>query len=99
MSTAYPMRYAAMLLGVFVIMFVGLGISPASRGQWLAANVPVFVILAGLVLSVHWFRFTRGAYTCLFALLLLHEISAHYADWLVPGEQLMERTTGFTVEQ
>jgi putative membrane protein len=99
MGSEYPMRYPAVLLGLFLVIFVTLGISPASRSYWWLANVPILAALAALVLTTRRFRFTKTAYSCLFVLLVLKEVEAHYVDWLVPGEWWVERSTGFTLEQ
>ena len=79
-------RYALVLLLVFLVVFVGLGINPTSRGDWLLENV--LTVLA-LVWVIWWYRRTplsNLACTLMFVFGVLHEIGAHYQYSEVPYE-------------
>ena len=83
----YSTNYALSLLGVFLAIFVALGIDPASRADWLLENV---ITVFALVWVIWWYRrepLSNLACTLLFLFGVLHEIGSHYQYSDVPYEQ------------
>ena len=76
--------FPAVLLGAFLVWFVGWGIAPSFREDWLLENVLVFVAVPALVWAYPRFRFSNPAYVYLFVFFCLHEVGAHYTYSLVP---------------
>nr|WP_246387495.1 DUF2238 domain-containing protein [Chiayiivirga flava] len=72
------------LLGLFVLVWILLGIAPWYRADWLLENVLVFVAVPALVLQYRVLRYSNAAYTCLFAFFVLHQVGAHYTYAAVP---------------
>ncbi|MCQ4163549.1 DUF2238 domain-containing protein [Tahibacter harae] len=79
-----PSRYPLLLLGVFVAVWIALGIAPRYRQDWLLENVLVLIAVPLLILGHRRLRFSDATCTCLFVFLLLHEIGAHYTYSEVP---------------
>lgn len=77
-------RYPLVLLALFVVVFVVLGIDPATRGDWLLENVIVVLAVAGLTWGWRRLPLSNLAYTLLFVFGLFHEIGAHYQYADVP---------------
>lgn len=92
-------RFPLALLGAFGIVFVALGIAPKYREDWLLENVLVFVAVPALVLAWRNLRFSRGAYGCLFAFFVLHEVGAHYTYSEVPYDAWSVALTGHSVSE
>lgn len=79
-------RYALGLLLFFLVVFVGLGLDPTSRSDWLLEN---FLTVLALAWAIWWYRRTplsNLACTLLFVFGVLHEIGAHYQYSEVPYE-------------
>ncbi len=78
----------ASLLGLYLVEFVLLGIHPADRSVWVAENVPILLIVATLVITYRWFRFSNLAYALMSVLIFLHTIGGHYTFERVPFERV-----------
>jgi putative membrane protein len=91
-------RFALGLLTLFALAWVGLGISPHYREDWLLENI--LVVVAVPVLAIGWrhLPMTRLSYACLFAFALLHEIGAHYTYAEVPYDAFCQRYLGFSLD-
>lgn len=89
----------AILLGIFVPIWLALAISPVSRQDWLLENLLVLVAVPTLVLTAQRLRFSNGAYLCLFFFLVLHSIGAHYTYALVPYDSGWQSLTGSTFNE
>ncbi len=73
--------------GLFVLylaLFTVCAIRPYDRTIWFAENLPIVLIVAALVLSFRWFRFSNTAYVMMAVLVFLHTIGGHYTFELVP---------------
>ncbi len=92
-------RFAAALLGVFVVVWVGLAIRPWYRDDWLLENVLVFVLLPILIASRRRLPLSRLSYSCLFVFLCLHEVGAHYTYAQVPYDVWAEWLLGQNVSE
>lgn len=89
----------AILLGIFVPIWLALAISPVSRQDWLLENLLVLVAVPTLVLTAQRLRFSNGVYLCLFFFLVLHSIGAHYTYALVPYDSGWQSLTGSTFNE
>lgn len=72
------------LAAVFLIVFVWLGIAPASRAVWIAEVVPVFAVFIFLVITYSKFKFSNIAYSLMAIWLFWHTIGGHYTFSNVP---------------
>ena len=72
------------LLGLYLILMIGLAIEPYSRAIWFAENLPVWIVVAGLVLTFTKFRFSNFAYFLMWFFLCYHTIGGHYSFSRVP---------------
>lgn len=70
--------YPAILLGIFLIIWVLLALSPNYRSIWLDENILSVGLVVLLVATYHKFRFSNFSYTLLFFFLVLHTIGSHY---------------------
>ncbi len=91
--------FPAALLGMFLCVFVALGLAPAFRQDWLLEHVVPLALLSALVGTVHRLRFSNFSYACIFIFLLLHEVGAHYTYSLVPYDTWWQALTGRSLHE
>lgn len=73
------------LLGVYIIEFILLGISPYSRDVWWAENLPIVgVVLFLVILYIRGIRFSNLGYLLMAILPYIHTIGGYYTFELVP---------------
>lgn len=77
-------RIPHLLLGLYLLVFAVCAISPYSREVWLAENIPMWLIVGGLVILYRWHRFSNLAYLLMTVLPILHTIGGHYTFERVP---------------
>lgn len=77
-------RFPQFLAGVFVLVFIVLGIDPVSRGVWVAEVIPVVLVFALLVLTYRFFRFSNTAYLLMAFWMFWHTVGGHYTFANVP---------------
>ena len=87
-------KFALTLLGIFLVIFLGLAINPATRTDWLLENVITVVALAWLIWSYRRLPLSNLACGLLFAFGVLHEIGAHYQYSDVPYDQWFASISG-----
>jgi putative membrane protein len=87
----------AVLLAVFVAIWLSLAMSPLSRQDWLLENLLVLIAVPALVATRRRMRFSNASYICLFVFFLLHSIGAHYTYSLVPYDRWWQTLTGSTL--
>ena len=73
-----------LLFAMAVLAVVVSGIAPLHRQDWLLENLLVGVLLPLVAHDARRNRLSGVAYGLLFAMLLLHEVGAHYTYSLVP---------------
>ena len=96
------------LFAAYLIFFTLLGIHPYSRQVWIAENIPIVLIVAGLV--VLYFRgiyFSGLAYILMACLIFMHTVGGYYTFERVPfdwfdktfgfGRNMYDRVAHFTV--
>lgn len=72
------------LVIIYVLEFIILGIAPFDRATWIAENLPMVLIVLGLVLTYKKFKFSNLSYIFMFVLIYLHTIWGHYTFANVP---------------
>ncbi len=72
------------LLEIYIILFGVLAFSPLDRTTWWAENIPVLIIIIGLVASYRKFKFSNISYLLMALFLYLHTIGGHYTFEKVP---------------
>ncbi len=82
------------LFGLYLALFAVCAIQPFDRDVWIAENLPIVLIVAALVVSYRWFRFSNTAYLMMAVLVFLHTIGGHYTFERVPFQWVSD-TFGF----
>jgi putative membrane protein len=77
-------RIPTLLLLAYLVVFAILAVHPYERAVWWAENLPIMLIVAGLVLTYRWFAFSDTAYALMACLVLLHTIGGHFTFERVP---------------
>ena len=77
-------RFPLLLLAAYGCLFVFLAINPYDRAVWWAENLPIMLIVAGLVLTYRWCIFSNTAYALMACLVFLHTIGGHFTFERVP---------------
>jgi putative membrane protein len=77
-------RYIALLLLLFIPVFVWSAIGPHDRRDWLLENALVPIAFLALFCSRKRLLLSRVSYTLIFVFAVLHEFGAHYTYALVP---------------
>ena len=72
------------LLVLYLVEFSVLAIRPYDRTVWMVENAPIVLIVAFLVVTYRWFRFSNLAYLLMSVLVFLHTIGGHYSFERVP---------------
>ncbi len=78
-------NFPYILLGIYLIVFIALGIDPLSgRTVWFAENLPIFLIVLFLVITYKWFQFSNMSYFLMSFLIFMHTIGGYYTFAAVP---------------
>ncbi|WP_341502661.1 DUF2238 domain-containing protein [Gallaecimonas sp. GXIMD4217] len=80
MSRYFPQA----LLALFSVLFLWLGIDPASREVWVAEVIPVLGVVAILAFTFRAFRFSNLAYGLMAFWIFWHTVGAHFTFAHVP---------------
>lgn len=89
-------RYALILAGVFLIVWILLAIAPHDRADWALENALAVVCIIYLALTARRLPLSRISYTLIFVFLCLHEVGAHYTYAEVPYDAWFQATFGRT---
>lgn len=90
-------RFERRLLGLYLVWWLALAISPWFRADWLLENVLVVIALPLLVIIRS--DLSRAALVALFVFMLLHAIGAHYTYAEVPYDQWAKAISGHTLNE
>lgn len=72
-------------VGVYLILWIALAISPRDRGDWFLENLLIFISGAVLAITYRWFQFSNASYLLILIFLAFHTIGAHYTYAKVPA--------------
>jgi len=72
-------------VGVYLILWIALAISPRDRGDWFLENLLIFISVAVLAITYRWFQFSNASYLLILIFLAFHTIGAHYTYAKVPA--------------
>jgi len=72
------------LLGLYIVHFSVLAVSPYSRDVWFAENLPMVMIVLALAATYKRFAFSNTSYLMMSALVFLHTVGGHYTFERVP---------------
>jgi putative membrane protein len=87
-------RFALVLLGLLVALWVPLAFAPYDRHDWLLENALLVLAIALLAATFRSFPLSRVSYALIFVFLCLHTIGAHYTYAEVPYDAWFENLTG-----
>ena len=82
------------LLISYIIVFITLGINPYGREIWFAENIPIMLIVLGLVFTYRKHQFSNISYLLMSVLIFMHTIGGHFTFARVPDFGLWN-TLGF----
>ena len=77
-------RYVGTLVVLFALWWIGWGIAPHDRADWLLENALSAAAVGALAATARPFPLSRISYTLIFVFLCLHTVGAHYTYSLVP---------------
>jgi len=80
------LKFPHYLLLTYLIIFIILGINPYDRTVWFAENIPIILIVLGLVFTYKKFQFSNTSYFLMSILIIMHTIGGHYTFARVPFE-------------
>ena len=84
-ANSSPVRFLPHgLLVLYLALFAVCALRPFDREVWFAENLPIVLIVAVLVLTFRWFRFSNTAYLMMAVLVFLHTIGGHFTFERVP---------------
>jgi len=78
------MKFPYALLTGYCILFALCAIAPYDRAVWFAENLPIVLLVGGIVIFSHFHRFSNLAYALMAVLVTLHTIGGHYTFERVP---------------
>ncbi len=78
------------LLGLYVILFVALGIAPYDRQTWWAENLPIVAVVGVSVWLYTRGRLSNTAYLMMSVLVFMHTIGGHFTFERVPFDWVTE---------
>jgi len=89
-----PKKTASLLLVLYLIVFLVCAVSPYDRSVWWAENIPVFIVVAGIIWLSKRFEFSSTSYILMSVFIILHTIGGHYTFERVPFD-FVTNTFGF----
>lgn len=72
------------LLGVYLVLFTLLGINSYERSAWFVENLPILIVVFGLLITFRKFRFSNISYILIFLFLCYQTIGGYYTFQRVP---------------
>ncbi len=82
------------LLALYIPFWICLAFDPYDRGVWWAENIPVLLVVLGLVLTYTRFRFSNLAYFLMAFWIFWHTVGGHFTFERVPFDWTTD-TFGF----
>lgn len=96
MNESLKRNYPKILLGIYLIVWIGLAIEPKYRSVWIDENIlPVLFVLI-FVFTYRKFRFSNSSYSLIFIFLILHVIGGHYSYSEMPLFDYLKEVFGLS---
>jgi len=76
--------FPVMLLTLYTLLFIATSIIPYDRTTWFIENLPVVLVVLGLVFTYKKFRFSNFSYVLMFLWIIMHTIGGYYTFERVP---------------
>lgn len=100
-------RYHAILLALFVAVWVWAAINPVYPHDWLLENYLVFIFVPVILLTGRYFRLSNLSYTLLAVFMMMHVVGSHYTyaevpfgttlqHWFGAGRNMYDRLVHFS---
>lgn len=80
------------MIGVFVVYFVWMAISPTDRLQWYANNLPLIALILLLAFTYKRYRFSNLSYFMMLIFFCLHVYAGHFTYEATPFDHWLKRT-------
>jgi len=71
-------------LGLYALVFILCAIEPYDRAVWWAENIPILLIVGGIILLNRYHRFSPLSLLFMLCLVVLHTIGGHFTFERVP---------------
>lgn len=68
----------------YVAFWCWMAVSPVDRSDWLLENLLALLLVATLLITYRWFRFSNLSYLLITLFMTLHAVGAHYTYAQVP---------------
>lgn len=68
----------------YVAFWCWMAVSPVDRSDWLPENLLALLLVATLLITYRWFRFSNLSYLLITLFMTLHAVGAHYTYAQVP---------------
>jgi putative membrane protein len=81
-------QFPLVLLGIYLLLFMLLGIAPFDRAVWWAENIPIILIVLALIFISRFYRFSNTSYFLMFFLIVMHTIGGHFTFERVPFDYI-----------
>ncbi len=81
-------RVPQVLLGIYLLLFTVLAISPFDRAVWWAENIPIMILVVVIIIVSRSFEFSNTSYLMMFILVVLHTIGGHFTFERVPFDYI-----------
>lgn len=78
------------LLGLYLLLFGACAIEPYDRSVWLAENLPVLIVVGGIIYFSRIHQFSNLSYGLMAVFIMLHTIGGHYTFERVPFDWFSE---------
>lgn len=92
------MKFPLLLGAVLLALAVVLGIAPLDRADWALENALALAAVVALAASHRKFRLSNLSYALVFAMLVLHELGAHYTYSKVPYDAWWNSVFGTSLD-
>ncbi|MFP5382710.1 MAG: DUF2238 domain-containing protein [Gammaproteobacteria bacterium] len=92
-------HWPAVLLALYVPVWVLCAIEPLYPSDWLLENVLVFLFVPLIIWQHRRAPATNAAYACLFLFFCLHSLGSHYTYAEVPYDRWWQSLTGSTFNE
>ncbi len=83
-------RSAYLFAGGYALLFLFFAVDPYDRVVWWAENIPILLLVATILITCRYHRFSPISYFFMSILIVLHTIGGHYTFERVPFSLVTE---------